>query len=172
MCYAVGSQILLRLKIHLHTRIFMWRLENRGILFKLPVRVKDISLLQSVQTNSEDHPPPFCAKINGPFFLGLRRTELEADHSFPSIGQVKKSELKFLWRVQVLYLVRMYLWFFAENEWTLDRKYVWYEWLRVKVGAGGTGFCLRGSLLYLVSSSKVNGLSQCHNYCVPASTLA
>lgn len=33
--------------------------------------VKDISLLQSVQTSSEDH-PLFYAKINGPPFLGIK----------------------------------------------------------------------------------------------------
>lgn len=69
---------------------------------------KNIYLLQSVQTSSEGHPPLY-AKINGPLFLGLSRTGLEADHSSPSIGQVKKRELMFLWRVQEqLYLVRTY----------------------------------------------------------------
>jgi hypothetical protein len=58
-----------------------------GVQF--PAEAKDFSLLHSVQTSFGAHPAFYNAGSSGSFPMGVKWQGYEADHSSPSIAEVK-----------------------------------------------------------------------------------
>jgi Flp pilus assembly protein CpaB len=61
--------------------ILLYRLDDRGVVVLLPAEVRDLFLLQSLQTSSETQPTP-PASVTGywGYFSGANLSWREADH--------------------------------------------------------------------------------------------
>jgi hypothetical protein len=65
-------------------------LNDRGSRVRFPVGAGNFSLHHRVQNGSGAHPASYAMGTRGSFFLGVKRSRREADHSPPPSAEVKE----------------------------------------------------------------------------------